>query len=133
MFLAAINEYDQVLAEDGQTNRLEESVHLFGEIVNFQWFKDTTVVLFLNKKDLFEEKIKSGRSQVSDYFPDCPGNDYESAENYFKQLFEAQNPNPEVRAIYTHITCATDKSNIKVADLAVQQVIMRNILGTMGI
>ena len=29
MFLAAISEYDQVLAEDSSTNRMEESINLF--------------------------------------------------------------------------------------------------------
>ena len=68
MFLAAISEYDQKLAEDGATNRLEESVNLFHTILNYQWFRNTAVVLFLNKKDLLEEKIKSGRNPVKNLF-----------------------------------------------------------------
>ena len=133
MFLTAISEYDQVLAEDGQTNRLKESVYLFQRILNYEWFWNTSVVLFLNKKDLLEEKCKSGRNPVSSYFPDCPGDDHETAEKYFRDLFLAQNPNPEVRDIYPHVTCATDKRNIKVVDTAVQVVIMRIILGDLGI
>ena len=128
MFLAAISEYDQVLAEDGRTNRLKESVNLFHTILNYQWFKNTHVVLFLNKKDLLEEKINSGRNPVQNFFPGCPSNDYETVVEYFTQLFLAQNPNPEVRDIYTHVTCATDRNNIKVVDTAVQVVIMRIIL-----
>ena len=128
LFLAAISEYDQVLAEDGRTNRLKESVTLFNTILNYQWFRNTTVVLFLNKKDLLEEKINSGRIPVQNFFPDCPSNEYPVAEEYFKQLFLAQNPNPEVRDIYPHVTCATDRNNIKVVDTAVQVVIMRIIL-----
>ena len=137
MFLTAISEYDQVLAEDGHTNRLKESVNLFHTILNYQWFKNTSVVLFLNKKDLLEEKINSGRNPVQNYFPDCPHNDdestksnnYEMAVEYFKNLFLEQNPNPEVRDIYPHVTCATDSKNIKVIDTAVQVVIMKYILG----
>ena len=133
MFLAAISEYDQVLAEDGRTNRLKESVNLFHTILNYQWFKTTHCVLFLNKKDLLEEKINSGRNPVQNFFPDCPSNEYHVAENYFKELFIAQNPNPEVRDIYPHVTCATDQNNIKVVDTAVQVVIMRLILGDLGV
>ena len=135
MFLTAISEYDQVLAEDGHTNRLKESVNLFHTILNYQWFKNTSVVLFLNKKDLLEEKINSGRNPVQNYFPDCPQYDdesitkYEMAVEYFKHLFLEQNPNPEVRDIYPHVTCATDSKNIKVIDTAVQVVIMKYILG----
>ena len=133
MFLAAISEYDQVLAEDGRTNRLKESVNLFHTILNYQWFRTTHCVLFLNKKDLLEEKINSGRNPVQNFFPDCPSNEYPVAEEYFKNLFIAQNPNPEVRDIYPHVTCATDQNNIKVVDTAVQVVIMRLILGDLGV
>ena len=65
MFLAAISEYDQVLPEDGQTNRLKESVYLFQRILNYEWFWNTSVVLFLNKKDLLEEKCKSGKMRYA--------------------------------------------------------------------
>ena len=128
MFLTAISEYDQVLAEDDKVNRLEESVNLFSNLLNSHVFKTTNVVLFLNKKDLLEEKIKSGRSPVRNHFPDCPGNDYESAENYFRDLFLDKNPNPEVRKIFPHVTCATNRENIKLVDTAVQVVIMRILL-----
>jgi len=128
MFLTAISEYDQLLKEDNRTNRMKESVNLFNTILNYQWFMTTAVVLFLNKKDLLEEKIQSGKSPVSKYFPDCTNNDYESAVDFFRQLFIDQNPNPEVRDIYPHVTCATDSKNIKVVDTAVQVVIMNIIL-----
>ena len=39
MFLAAISEYDQVLEEDNVTNRLTESLTLFGTILSYKWFK----------------------------------------------------------------------------------------------
>ena len=39
MFLAAISEYDQVLEEDEKTNRLTESLTLFGTILSYKWFK----------------------------------------------------------------------------------------------
>ena len=46
MFLTAISEYDQVLAEDLRTNRMQESVNLFSTILNYQWFQKTPIVLF---------------------------------------------------------------------------------------
>ena len=77
-----------------------------------------------------EEKIKSGKNPVQDFFPDCPGNDYESAETYFRELFVSQNPNPEERHIYPHSTCMVDCNNIKVVDTAVQQTIQAEIWST---
>ena len=128
MFLTAISEYDQVLREDNRTNRMQESVNLFNTILHYQWFLNTAVVLFLNKMDLLKDKIDSGRSLVSDYFPECPDNDYDSAVQYFRQLFLEQNPNPKQREIYPHVTCAVDPNNIKIVDTAVQVVIMNIIL-----
>ena len=102
---------------------MKESVNLFQTILNYQCFKNTPIILFLNKKDILEEKIKSGKNPVQDFFPDCPGNDYESAVTYFQELFVTQNPNPEERDIHPHITCAFDRNNIKVVIIAVQVVI----------
>merc|ERR1711892_683817 len=48
IFLVAISEYDQVLMEDLETNRLLESKRLFREIISNKWFKDTHIILFLN-------------------------------------------------------------------------------------
>ena len=57
IFVAAISEYDQVLYEDHSANRIQEALSLFEEICNSRWFEDTSIILFLNKRDLFEEKI----------------------------------------------------------------------------
>ena len=53
IFVAAISEYDQVLYEDENTNRMVEALNLFEEICNSRWFHDTSMILFLNKRDLF--------------------------------------------------------------------------------
>jgi hypothetical protein len=37
---------------------MQESLKLFDSICNNKWFTDTSIILFLNKKDLFEEKIR---------------------------------------------------------------------------
>lgn len=48
-----------------------ESMKLFDSICNNKWFTETSIILFLNKKDLFEEKIK--RSPLSICFPEYTG------------------------------------------------------------
>ena len=57
IFCSAMSAYDQVLYEDETTNRMHESMKLFDSICNNKWFTDTSIILFLNKKDLFEAKI----------------------------------------------------------------------------
>ena len=56
-----------MLYEDETTNRMHESTRLFDSIANNKWFVDTSIILFLNKKDLFEEKIK--KSPLTIAFP----------------------------------------------------------------
>ena len=52
-------------------SRMLESLALFDNIVNYEWFVETSMILFLNKTDLFDEKIRY--SKFSDYFPEYDG------------------------------------------------------------
>jgi hypothetical protein len=56
------------LEDDESVNRMHESLTLFGDIINNRWFQNTSIILFLNKKDLFAEKIK--RVDLRCCFPD---------------------------------------------------------------
>merc|ERR1712135_79468 len=58
IFCVALSGYDLVLAEDEEMNRMIESMKLFDSICNNKWFVETSIILFLNKKDLFDEKIR---------------------------------------------------------------------------
>jgi len=51
---------------------MEESKALFRTIITYPWFQNSSVILFLNKKDLLEEKIIY--SHLVDYFPEFDGN-----------------------------------------------------------
>lgn len=48
-----------------------ESMELFKEICHNRWFVNANIILFLNKKDIFEEKIK--KSSLKVYFSDYHG------------------------------------------------------------
>lgn len=54
-------------------NRMHESLKLFDSICNNKWFTDTSIILFLNKKDIFEEKIR--KSPLTICFPEYTGED----------------------------------------------------------
>ncbi|CAB3366323.1 Hypothetical predicted protein [Cloeon dipterum] len=71
IFLVALSEYDQILFESENENRMEESKALFRTIITYPWFQHSSVILFLNKKDLLEEKIMY--SHLVDYFPEFDG------------------------------------------------------------
>ena len=50
---------------------MEESKALFKTIITYPWFLNSSVILFLNKKDLLEEKIMY--SHLISYFPEYRG------------------------------------------------------------
>ncbi|CAL4080790.1 unnamed protein product, partial [Meganyctiphanes norvegica] len=131
IFCVAMSEYDQVLHEDETTNRMQESLKLFDSICNNKWFGDTSIILFLNKKDLFEDKIK--RSPLTICFQEYTGSmDYGEASAYIQAQFEAKNKSTN-KEIYCHMTCATDTTNIQFVFDAVTDVIIANNLRGCGL
>jgi hypothetical protein len=129
--VAAISAFDLTLFEDDRVNRMAEALKVFEEILNSPWFKQTSMILFLNKRDLFAEKIK--RVKLRDYFPDYTGeNNYEEAVKYIISIFHAKNQNPD-RTIYTHVTCATDSSNVQAVFNAVKDIIIKRSLQEGGL
>lgn len=136
IFCVAMSAYDQVLDEDGETNRMKESLKLFESICNNPFFVDTAMILFLNKKDLFEEKIE--KYPLTTCFADFKGqSNYSEASMYIRQQFEALNLSgnrkTREREIYTHFTCATDTTNVRfvfdvVSDVLVSSIV-NNIFG----
>jgi hypothetical protein len=71
VFCVAMSEYDLKLYEDETVNRMDESLKLFDEICNSKWFTDVAIILFLNKSDIFREKIK--KIDLSVCFADYKG------------------------------------------------------------
>ncbi|KAK2911496.1 hypothetical protein Q8A67_003629 [Cirrhinus molitorella] len=71
IFLVALSEYDQVLYECANENRMEESKALFKTIISYPWFQESSIILFLNKTDILKEKIS--KSHLVDYFPQYKG------------------------------------------------------------
>jgi len=58
IFCVSLSEYDMNLAEDHTQNRMHESLVLFQTVCNLNWFTNTPIIIFLNKRDLFSDKIK---------------------------------------------------------------------------
>jgi len=131
LFVAAISEYDQMLYEDETVNRITEALNLFEEICNSRWFNDTSMILMLNKRDLFAEKIQKVPLRVC--FPEYEGKDtYEECSKYMKDVFESKNKNQH-KQVYTHVTCATDTDNVAAVFNAVKDIIIRQSLGQAGL
>lgn len=130
IFCVALSEYDQVLLEENSQNRLEESLALFDSVVNSRWFSRTSIVLFLNKIDVFAEKL--AYSPLEKQFPDYTGgNNINKAAKYI--LWRFTQVNRSGLNIYPHVTQATDTSNIQLVMAAVKETLLENSLRDTGI
>lgn len=111
---------------------MTEALNLFAEICNSRWFQDTAVVLFLNKSDLFREKLK--HFPISIYFDDYVGDpkDFDASAVHIKEHFESRN-RTECKDIYTHVTCATDTNNVDRVFCATKDIVIRSSLRKGGL
>jgi len=124
IFVMSAAEYDMKCYEDNETPRMQESMDLFAETVNSKWFVDTPIILFMNKVDLFREKIKT--SPITAMFPEYSGgSDPDTNLNYIKTKFEERNKFKE-RPIVAHVTSATDTESLKNAFGAITDVLLNS-------
>ncbi|KAJ4420148.1 G-Protein alpha subunit [Neurospora sp. IMI 360204] len=128
LFLVAISGYDQCLVEDKDGNQMNEALMLWESIANSHWFTKSALILFLNKIDLFKEKLL--RSPIANHgFTDYhgPPDDAQQASKYFMDKFRALNRNPD-KEIYGHFTNATDTNLLKITMASVQDMIIQRNL-----
>jgi len=134
LFIVGTSEFDQTLYEDNTTNRLHESKKIFHEICRSKWFTNTMVILFLNKSDIFTEKIKSGKS-IKTCFPEYSGlNGVEPSLQFIADKFcdIVDTTTNTKKDIVVHTTTATNTHNIQLVWESVYEHIIRISLGNGG-
>jgi GTPase SAR1 family protein len=110
IFCVAMSEFDRTLYEDNTKNRMHEACELFEQTMNSKWFSGSGLILFLNKSDLFKEKIKKVDLKVA--FPEYDGGcAYEPAAAFLKKKFRSLLKHRD--DLHIHITCATDTKHIQ--------------------
>uniref|UniRef100_A0A3B4F202 Guanine nucleotide-binding protein subunit alpha-13-like n=2 Tax=Haplochromini TaxID=319058 RepID=A0A3B4F202_9CICH len=134
LFLVSSSEYDQVLMEDRQTNRLSESLNIFETIVNNRVFSNVSIILFLNKTDLLGEKVK--QVSIKDYFPEFSGDPMSLADVQCflvecfrkKRREQQQKPPQQLKPLYHHFTTAINTENIRLVFRDVKDTILHDNL-----
>ncbi|KAH7103192.1 heterotrimeric G protein alpha subunit 4 [Auriculariales sp. MPI-PUGE-AT-0066] len=111
LFLVSLSGYDQCLVEDKDANQMNDALAIWDQVCHSQWFKNTSIILFLNKVDIFTEKIAS--SHIRSVFPDFEGKegDVDAGKEYFRKRFlrlSTKSNRVKEREIYIHFTTATD-------------------------
>jgi len=134
IFVAALSEYDQTLAEAKRTNRMVEALELFRSVCNNAAFANTSIMLFLNKKDIFAEKILY--SDIADQRPFCdyagPPKDFDHGVMYFITKFKDCLIDDEFNDSFIHVTCATDTNNMEFVLDSTRTIIMTDNLRQSG-
>lgn len=76
---------------------MQESLVLFESVVNSRWFLSTSIILFLNKIDIFQQKLP--RSPLEQIYPEYQGgSDISKATKYI--LWKFVNMNRAKLALY---------------------------------
>eukprot|EP00039_Didymoeca_costata_P019163 m.336477 g.336477 ORF g.336477 m.336477 type:complete len:365 (+) comp17864_c0_seq1:198-1292(+) len=140
VFIVACSEFDQVLAEDHSCNRMLESLKLFEHIILYPWFRKSTFVLFLNKVDLLEDKVKVQESDIGEHFPEFrtkkrdPKN-VQHVKEFIKNMYVSKaelddnvGKNKGGDRVISHYTCATDTKAMETVFVGVKQQIVRDAL-----
>lgn len=133
IFLAAISEYDQKLFEDHGVNRLEEALVLFQEVCHSHYFHNTPILLFLNKRDLFEDKIM--RVPLANFRPDYPGpeKDAIAASDWIAEQFRSCNTENRNKIVYCIVTTAVERNIVRDLFVTVKDIVIRETLQGTGL
>ncbi|XP_052348613.1 guanine nucleotide-binding protein subunit alpha-13-like [Oncorhynchus keta] len=128
LFLVSSSEYDQVLMEDRQTNRLRESLNIFETIVNNRVFLAVSIILFLNKTDLLEEKVSN--ISLKKYFPEYTGPDHSlpDVQKFLVDCFRGKRRDATQKPLYHHFTTAINTENIRLVFRDVKDTILHENL-----
>ncbi|KAK0205661.1 G-protein alpha subunit-domain-containing protein [Armillaria fumosa] len=148
IFLAPISGFDQVLSEDRTVNRLvrapelssyprliaglqEDSVLLWKAVCQNKLLANVDLVLFLNKCDILESKLKAG-IRLSKYVRSYGDreNDLDTVSKYLRSKFNAihreYSPNP--RKFYAFCTSVTDTATTAGIIASVRDMVIRQHL-----
>lgn len=136
VFVTSLSGYNLFLKEDPSKNRLKESLELFEQIWKNRFLKEVSVILFLNKQDLLEEKIKANKFKLETYFPNytnykpnltaatkkdvsLESQEYLRALFFLRDMFMSVTqtnfvePSRGSRLCFPHFTCAVDTNHMR--------------------
>lgn len=112
IYCASLAAYDIPLREDDTVFAMDDAINLFGDMVNNKFFRKVPFFLFLNKYDVFTQKITSTPITVCPNLADYQGDpgDVTASINHVRQKFLDKIKNK--KEIPVHVTCATDPASV---------------------
>ncbi|KAM0746954.1 guanine nucleotide binding protein, alpha subunit [Meredithblackwellia eburnea MCA 4105] len=132
LYVVAISEVGQTLWEDRTASRLDEALMLLESVSSSRWFMRSSFILFLNKVDLFRERLAN--VSLATFYPEYTrGEDFESCCDFMLKKFQSVDRRGDSRELFTHFTHATDTTSIKVVLSAIAETIINRSLAEVGI
>eukprot|EP01129_Flabellula_baltica_P006508 TRINITY_DN2443_c1_g1_i2.p1 TRINITY_DN2443_c1_g1~~TRINITY_DN2443_c1_g1_i2.p1 ORF type:complete len:318 (+),score=81.57 TRINITY_DN2443_c1_g1_i2:152-1105(+) len=150
IFFLAANEYNVISIEDPSTTKYDLAMEVFkktAESMITEGEQLGLMIIFLNKIDLFEEKIRTEKG-YNDFYEKFPKfrklikkkknpteEDFEEisdlALTFIEELMCKSVP-PEIKLVF-HRTCALDKESLKLIISSVRTTVLENIREDAGI
>mmetsp|Transcript_4456 Transcript_4456/g.7968 ORF Transcript_4456/g.7968 Transcript_4456/m.7968 type:complete len:357 (-) Transcript_4456:174-1244(-) len=137
IFVAALSAYNQVSIEDSKRSRTEEALDLFEQVAcsdEMKNIRDCSLILFLNKKDVFKEKLEVEKIPltVCPAFKDYKGKaKYDEALDYVIKQFQKRVKTN--RDVFIYDVCAVDTENVIRIFNSVKKTILRSALDYAGL
>jgi GTPase SAR1 family protein len=112
LFVTSLSCYDQNLVEDPSTNRAADAIMLFFHICHLKLLLNTGIILFLNKRDLFEKKVV--KIPIKKFFEDYSGEEFSETDGktfFYNKYMDST----KKRKLSTscHLICCTDTDSMK--------------------
>ncbi|GBG33689.1 Guanine nucleotide-binding protein subunit alpha [Hondaea fermentalgiana] len=87
LYVVGLDGFSQLCIEDGRTNRMRESLEVFKDLCESPFFSQTNIILFLNKSDIFREKIQKISLNTCFQSYSGPAKDADAAIKYVSKRF----------------------------------------------
>lgn len=68
IYMVSLSDYDEILPEDVRVSRMMDSLSTFEDTVNGQVFKNTPIILWFNKSDELQRKMKMEEKNYNHYW-----------------------------------------------------------------
>jgi len=139
LYFIAADEFDVEDEEkEFQRTKMEISRFIFSEIVNSNIVAaDVPIILFLNRRDLFEERMKDpeGYKQFQATFPNYSGGpEAKTGLDFIRDMFTETIRDPDhANPIKAHYTCALDTESMVVVWRSVREYLLKQALVETGL
>jgi len=129
IFFVVLDEYNILSSEEQGKTKMEVALECFKEVIACEPTNSLPMILFLNKKDLFETKLKKDFKTFQDTFPNFTGGkELKFAVEFIENQFQAALKDicKSQEELYVHTTCALDTEAMDTVFQAVSDTLFTN-------